>query len=382
MLHPWDLFADNSGDTPIIIYKVGTTVLTGNYVFPVGDTTVTMDATDSAGNKAVQANFTVTVIDTTDPTVVISSTTTTISGPTTFDVDVIFSENVLAFEDTDITVTNGSVTGLTGADDTYVATIAATGGGNVAISIAESVLTDLAGNNNTASNLLPIENTFAEDTQQLITAFQQSRATQLITNQPNLTDLLSGEGSSGVFSIDVTKSLGAFNFATAQGADTTSWFRLSASVAKDDTSNSSYLFGALGSHFKVKPNLLIGGMLEFDHVKQDDDIARIEGRGWLVGPYFVAKHSQQPIYFDGRLLYGQTSNDISPLGTFTDSFDTKRLLAQLKVSGALEYGATTLRPSLQATYTSDNQEAYTDGLGNLIPEQGIELTQAGIGVGP
>lgn len=87
---------------------------------------------------------------------------------------------------------------------------------------------------------------------------------------------------------------------------------------------------------------------------------RVSGQGWLVGPYFVAKHSDHPV--------------------FTDSFDTQRMLAQLKVSGALNFGATTLRPSLQMSYAADEQKAYTDSLGNLIPVQKVALFQAGLGM--
>lgn len=79
-----------------------------------------------------------------------------------------------------------------------------------------------------------------------------------------------------------------------------------------------------------------------------------------MGPYFVAKHSDHPV--------------------FTDSFDTQRMLAQLKVSGALNFGGTTLRPSLQMSYAADEQKAYTDSLGNLIPVQKVALFQAGLGI--
>lgn len=74
--------------------------------------------------------------------------------------------------------------------------------------------------------------------------------------------------------------------------------------------------------------------------------------------------SGQALYFEGRVLYGQTKNKFSPFGTYTDSFDTERLLAKFKVASELEYDRTTLMPSMQLSYTTDDQKAYTDGLGN------------------
>ena len=53
---------DNSG-TVTTTYMTGSTVLTGPYDFPIGVTTVTVDAVDGTGNMAAQQSFTVTVSD-------------------------------------------------------------------------------------------------------------------------------------------------------------------------------------------------------------------------------------------------------------------------------------------------------------------------------
>jgi outer membrane autotransporter protein len=100
----------------------------------------------------------------------------------------------------------------------------------------------------------------------------------------------------------------------------------------------------------------------------------------MVGPYFVAKLPEQPLYFEGRLLYGQTDNEISPLGTYTDSFETERWLAQLRATGEYKLRNTTLMPLLDVTYTEDNQRAYTDSLGNTIPSQAVDLMQVSAGL--
>ncbi|TNJ38578.1 HYR domain-containing protein, partial [Phaeobacter sp. B1627] len=59
--------SDNVDSSVTITYKVGDTTLTGAYDFPVGETTVTMDAQDASGNDATQASFTVTVNDADTP---------------------------------------------------------------------------------------------------------------------------------------------------------------------------------------------------------------------------------------------------------------------------------------------------------------------------
>ena len=80
------------------------------------------------------------------------------------------------------------------------------------------------------------------------------------------------------------------------------------------------------------------------------------------------------------MLYGQTDNDISPLGTFTDSFDTERFLAQLRATGEYNVQAFILMPLLDVTYTDDTQKTYVDGLGNTIPGQTVSLTQVTAGM--
>ena len=228
--------------TPLVDGLVALSVATGTF-------------SDAASNtNTIASNEVTAIFDETDPTVTLSSSTTSITGPTTLDVNVVFNEDVIEFDAGDVTVVNGSVTGLTGTGAAYVATIAATGGGPVDISIAAAVATDIAGNNNTASDTLTIGNTIVEDTQRIIAQFQQSRATQLVSNQPNLTGFLSGEGNAGVLNADVTKGFGTFNFATKQDKDTTFWFRISGSASNEDTADTTYVFGAVGSHFSVSPN--------------------------------------------------------------------------------------------------------------------------------
>ncbi len=109
------------------------------------------------------------------------------------------------------------------------------------------------------------------NTQALITEFMLNRANQLASNQPDLTRFLQ-DSDCGDLSANYTATEGSTNAGSV-----------------------------------------------------DDDSLKITGKGWLTGPYFVHKLSEQNVTFEGRLLYGETDNYISlsgPQGTYTDSFDS------------------------------------------------------------
>ena len=336
---------------------------------------------DAAGNfNAVASNEVSVVFDGTAPTVAISTATTSVSGATIFDVAVVFSESVTDFEVGDVAVANGSATAVSGSGTDYTATIAATGSGDVEVFIPEAVATDAAGNPNRASNVLSVSNATGEDTQKVIAQFMQTRANLLISSQPGLTGFVSDRGALSSFTASATRGRGSFSFMNEPSAGNNLWLRLNGTWANEAERDSEYLFGAVGTHVTVSPDFLLGTMAEFDYLNQENGRARVEGRGWMVGPYFVAKQREEPLYVEGRLLYGRTLNDVSPFGTYTDNFETERVLAMFKIAGEVEQGATTWMPSVQISYTADDQEAYTDSLGNVIPEQGIALGQVELGL--
>ena len=350
---------------------------------PSGAMTMVVDYTDSSNNA-----FTCTIgwpgglntdlvsvcnaADSTSPSVTLSSTTTTLTGTDPFTVTATFDEDVTGFDDlvNDVTITNGSVTGITGGPSVYTLTVTPTGAGDVEITVPAAAAQDAASNDNIASNTLVIGNQIVEITQEAIAGFMLGRANNLASNQPGLTRFLQGSGC-GTFSANANEAAGSINGCFAQG---NTWAEISGAWSGDD----SYVLGSFGAHSFINPNLLIGGMLQFD--RAEDSANNASGTGWMVGPYFVAQVPDQPLFFEGRLLYGQTDNDISPLGTYTDSFETERWLAQLRATGEYRYQNTTLMPLLDVTYTDDTQQAYTDSLGNTIPGQTVSLMQVTAGL--
>jgi len=368
---------DNSGPTPSITYRAGSTILTGPHVFPLGVTTVTMDATDSAGNAATQVSFTVTITDNEAPTVTLTTNSTQVAAGDRVVVNIAFSEPVTGFHGSELNLGNATLTSLSGTGTAWVATLSAIGGGDVTVSVPAGAATDAAGNGNEMSNTLSVRDTTITETQTQISQFMQSRVDLLLKNQPELVHLLLGS-ETGRLNSQVSRGTGTFNFANRSDAPV--WMMLNGSWTNESDRDLTYLFGSIGSHIKVNPNLLVGGMLQFDHMDQTDGAAEVQGTGWLAGPYFVARLPEKDLYFDGRLLYGQSSNEITPFGTYTDKFDTNRLLASLQVSGVLDYGEVDIIPSLKASYAREAQSAYTDTPGNRIPKQTVELGQIEAGL--
>jgi hypothetical protein len=478
--------SDDIDDSVTIIYKVGDTVLDGAYDFPIGETTVTMDATDVAGNDAVQVSFVVTVLDGTPPpeptitdvvvnddktltvtgtaqagaTVTVtfpdgSTVETTASGAATsakgrvnrdstavfaaatgtytatsatpqtsgdvsayssttgggasasasvavdatspdvvlsggpsdgisanesFTVTATFNEVVTGFSASDVVAQNASVTAVTGSGSDYTISLRATGAGTVTVEVPAGAAEDAASNPTNASNTLVFDDTTVVETQKQIAGFLYNRANQLISNQPELIGFLSQNGiGSGTLDAYVTRGAGNFNLASRGGLPV--WFRLQGSWSEDDTTEARYAFGAVGGHLTLSDRLLVGAMLQFDHLHQDQGSRRVEGTGWMVGPYAVAQISDQALYVEGRVLYGQSSNKVAPFGTYEDSFDTTRVLAQLRVAGDIKKGDTIFTPYIDAAYANEEQDAYVDSLGNSIGAQKIHLRQASFGVG-
>ena len=107
-------------------------------------------ARDQAGNgNQAAAPFSVQA-DLDAPTVSMSGPQS-IKGVNPFDVSIAFSESVTGFEQSDLSVSNGSATSLSGSGASYTATIAPATSGTVAVAVAANVAHDPAGNGNQAA---------------------------------------------------------------------------------------------------------------------------------------------------------------------------------------------------------------------------------------
>ncbi|MGB8689445.1 MAG: Ig-like domain-containing protein, partial [Microcoleus sp.] len=128
-------------------------------VTPTASGNVTVDipatkATDTAGNNNTAATQLTRIADTVAPTVTLTSTSTpTVTG--LFSVTATFSEDVIGFDTTDITVANATTSNFVKVDaKTYSFDVTPTATGNVTVDIPATKATDTAGNNNTAATQL------------------------------------------------------------------------------------------------------------------------------------------------------------------------------------------------------------------------------------
>ena len=241
--------------------------------------------------------------------------------------------------------------------------------------------------------------------------FLRNRATALINNQPGLSSLLESDGSApdGSFTFQATDGRLALNGGFVHNSV---WGKVSGAYASSESaagntgSVTKSVLASFGVHRKYSERFLAGIMLQFDLADHDraGQVGRtdtIDGTGWLVGPYFATRHGSQPLYFEGRLLYGQSDNDIrfmdTGLGVMrTGSFDTRRLLAQIRVEGEIamsgrnhghdEYNGDNghkngprLRPYADARWIEDRAEAFTDNIRNRVPGQSVSIGQLELG---
>ena len=223
-----------------------------------------------------------------------------------------------------------------------------------------------------------------------------SRATALLNNQPDLIRFLKQDEitQGGNFTLKATEGRLVMNGGFVHDGV---WGEVTGSYGNSDSGDTKSVLGSFAFHRKYSENLLVGAMLQFDLSDHDSDHnlarnnGRIDGIGWLVGPYFVARHWSQPLYFEGRLFYGDSGNDIGfidrDLGVRTGSFDTTRLLAQIRVEGEIALSdldeGLRLIPYADARWIEDRAEAFTDRIGNRfvnrVPGQKVSTGQLELG---
>ena len=229
----------------------------------------------------------------------------------------------------------------------------------------------------------PVARPTVAELQRHIAGFMLNRANTLVGNQPGLTRFLKPGGNKpGGNSL---KGQGAANGGAVRGSveyrDV--WLNIKGAWSSTDGAASRSLFGALGTHWQLNERLLAGIVLQFDTA--DETLAgrngSIAGKGWLVGPYFAGKLAEQPLFFEGRLLYGQSTNRLDHAKGVSGEFETSRWLAQLRVEGevGLESGLT-LNPFADLAWTQDRQHGFTDSLGRRVGGQKVSLGQAKIGI--
>lgn len=129
-----------------------------------------------------------------------------------------------------------------------------------------------------------------------------------------------------------------------------------------------------GVDMLLHPGLLVGVMAQLDWMSDSASgtSQRSEGRGWMAGPYLGARLTPN-LYFDARVAWGRSDNEVDPLGAYVDTFDTTRVLASAKLTGDWTYDTFRLRPSAEIIWFEETQHAYENAIGIAIDSQSFHL---------
>lgn len=154
-------------------------------------------------------------------------------------------------------------------------------------------------------------------------------------------------------------------------------------IAGFDDRQSDGTFGVVyaGADQLITPDILLGALVQYDWFRQEQDTGggKVEGRGWMAGPYATFRLDQQ-LFADIRFAWGKSRNDITPIGTYTDTFDTTRWLGSGAFIGDFAYEDWSIQPTISLAYLRETQKRYTDSLGVDIPGQSI--SQGEVKAGP
>lgn len=221
-----------------------------------------------------------------------------------------------------------------------------------------------------------------------------NRGQTVLESQPDLSELVQQSldpGGSQVpaqeprLSLSVTSSgaraLGGFRSGGLWGK--AKFSRAEASGVRND-----HHLAALGAHAQVSERMFLGGLLLFDRAETElagETSGTIEGSGWMAGPYFAARHGVQPLYFEGRLLYGRSSNEVENFISQGDtrrdgSFDSRRWLAQARVEGEYPIGnGTVLIPLADFSHIREDGGEFVDGNEPRLPGQRVDTSKLQLG---
>ncbi|HCR94878.1 MAG TPA: hypothetical protein DIV98_08070 [Oceanicaulis sp.] len=164
------------------------------------------------------------------------------------------------------------------------------------------------------------------------------------------------------------------------------WMRADFSALSDDRDGGdvSSDFGLLqiGADWTLGDSALVGVMVQRDWMDdRSGEIAesagalrgaRVEGEGWMAGPYMVWSLADGA-WLDMLAMWGQSQNTVDPLGLYEDEFDTDRLMIRANLSGEWQSANWRVRPSISLAHFEETQGGYTDSLGIEIPEQTIRI---------
>ncbi|MCB1484532.1 MAG: autotransporter domain-containing protein [Hyphomicrobiaceae bacterium] len=138
----------------------------------------------------------------------------------------------------------------------------------------------------------------------------------------------------------------------------------------------------VGADYALAPGVLVGALVQVDDTREDvnksDLTGKVEGTGWMVGPYVGIKLTDN-LFFDARAAYGTSSNDIwlddSAAGYRSASFDTDRWLTTATLTGNEYIGNFRFSPQLGLAYGREWYGDYYNSIGQLVEGRDISIAR-------
>ena len=83
--------------------------------------------------------------------------------------------------------------------------------------------------------------------------------------------------------------------------------------------------------------------------------------------------------YDVRAGFGESDNDVRPSNAAASSYATSRKMVSASLSGVMQRGVLTIKPTGNLLYWRERQKAFTDSLGNAISSSMQKLGEASFG---
>lgn len=189
-----------------------------------GDVTMAIaaDVAENDGGKGnEEATSLIITYDPIAPTVAISSFYAVATAVNPIPLTITFSKAVTGFEISDLTVTGGTASDLTGSDADYTVAITPSGNGTVTVALAADVATDAAGNGNEAAEIFSIvSNSTCTLTPGATTITRETQTIEYNTAPTAFTNVPTPTGGSGTIAYTWEASADSVTWATATGTAT------------------------------------------------------------------------------------------------------------------------------------------------------------------
>ncbi len=366
-------------------------------VTPQSDGEVTIDiaagvAQDAVGNDNAAADQLSITSDSTAPSVEITGPSDAVGG--LFQATVTFSEDVIGFQQGDLTIAHGVISNFAGSGDVYTFDVTPEIGETVVIGLAAGVAEDAAGNSNLAAADYSVRGSspaqefdqHREEIREIVkneaytrlnaqvlanTRMVRQARNRFMLGKSQLDDPGGGLASRNTLNFDVDGSLEfvdrAFNtrgvFSQQRGNFEGSYRRIlfgDFDLSRDENGTvSAYLSGKIAWEHMINDQTMLGYNIGLDLGRSD-----IEGSfsgsqdsiGVSIGGYFVSQLTER-VYADGFISFGVGRNNLeldNGILALSSDYDSYTTTVGAALTGVYEMSGYELWPELSFTY------GYTD----------------------